>query len=126
MHSWGRCACPRTIDLCVQGKRHTVKSKLQNDLKPTVIANWKLWVPAQFINFSLVPPHLQVCQTSPRLACENHTECLICGSHVSAKHALHQANILSYLELSNVMKVTMHMYCVAIEVVRNRHTAQRK
>ena len=50
--------------LCAaQGKGHEVKSKLKNDLKPTVIANWKLWVPAQFINFRLVPPHLQVCST---------------------------------------------------------------
>ena len=88
------------MDLCVQGKRHTVKSKLQNDLKPTVIANWKLWVPAQFINFSLVPPHLQVRQTSLRPVCENHTEFLICDSHVSAKHALHQDNTLSYFESS--------------------------
>ena len=44
----------------LQGKSHQVRSKLRNDLKPTVIANWKLWVPAQFINFRLVPPHLQV------------------------------------------------------------------
>ena len=44
----------------LQGKSHEVKSKLRNDLKPTVIANWKLWVPAQFVNFRLVPPHLQV------------------------------------------------------------------
>ena len=44
----------------LQGKGHEVKSKLRNDLKPTVIANWKLWVPAQFINFRMVPPHLQV------------------------------------------------------------------
>lgn len=55
-----------------QGKGHEVKSKLRNDLKPTVIANWKLWVPAQFINFRLVPPHLQVtsktcCGNSPTL-----------------------------------------------------------
>lgn len=47
----------------LQGKGHEVKSKLRNDLKPTVIANWKLWVPAQFINFRMVPPHLQVCCT---------------------------------------------------------------
>ncbi|KAA6422462.1 MAG: Peroxisomal membrane MPV17 and related s (ISS) [Trebouxia sp. A1-2] len=46
--------------LTLEGKGHEVKSKLKNDLKPTVIANWKLWVPAQFINFRLVPPHLQV------------------------------------------------------------------
>lgn len=46
--------------LVLQGKGHEVKNKLRNDLKPTVIANWKLWVPAQFINFRMVPPHLQV------------------------------------------------------------------
>lgn len=46
--------------LTLEGKSHQVKSKLKNDLKPTVIANWKLWVPAQFVNFRLVPPHLQV------------------------------------------------------------------
>ena len=50
-----------TLLSVAQGKGHEVKSKLKNDLKPTVIANWKLWVPAQFINFRLVPPHLQVC-----------------------------------------------------------------
>ena len=26
----------------------------------TVVANWKLWVPAQLINFGLVPIHWQV------------------------------------------------------------------
>ena len=25
-----------------------------------VVANWKLWVPFQFINFRFVPPNLQV------------------------------------------------------------------
>lgn len=49
-----------TVTHTLQGKGHEVKSKLRNDLKPTVIANWKLWVPAQFVNFRLVPPHLQV------------------------------------------------------------------
>ena len=45
----------------IQGKSsQDVRNKLRNDLKPTVIANWKLWVPAQFINFRMVPPHLQV------------------------------------------------------------------
>ena len=51
----------------LQGKSHQVKSKLKNDLKPTVIANWKLWVPAQFVNFRLVPPHLQVCDVTVTL-----------------------------------------------------------
>jgi hypothetical protein len=30
------------------------------DWKPAVIANWKLWVPFQFINFLAVPQPLQV------------------------------------------------------------------
>jgi len=37
-----------------------IKQKLQNDLYPTVKYNFSVWVPAQFINFNLVPPHLQV------------------------------------------------------------------
>lgn len=27
---------------------------------PTVLANWKLWIPAQLVNFAVVPPHFQV------------------------------------------------------------------
>lgn len=30
------------------------------DLQPTIIANWKLWIPFQFCNFMFVPPALQV------------------------------------------------------------------
>lgn len=56
-----RCRCMQLHAMhTLQGKSHEVKNKLRNDLKPTVIANWKLWVPAQFINFRMVPPHLQV------------------------------------------------------------------
>ncbi len=33
------------------------------DWKPAVIANWKLWVPFQFINFLAVPQPLQVLYT---------------------------------------------------------------
>ena len=53
-----------------------MKSKLKNDLKPTVIANWKLWVPAQFINFRLVPPHLQACSALQQ--CVKHHKCHYC------------------------------------------------
>ena len=28
--------------------------------RETVVANWKCWVPAQAVNFGLVPPHYQV------------------------------------------------------------------
>ena len=37
-----------------------LEKQLRNDWAPSVVANWKLWVPAQMINFSLVPVHLQV------------------------------------------------------------------
>ena len=35
-------------------------AKLRQDLKPTLIANWKVWVPFQFINFRFVPQSMQV------------------------------------------------------------------
>jgi hypothetical protein len=44
----------------LEGNTHLIGHKLQHDLKPAVIANWKLWIPFQFLNFRLVPPHLQV------------------------------------------------------------------
>lgn len=37
-----------------------IKRKLKEDLYPTVKYNFSVWVPAQFINFNFVPPHLQV------------------------------------------------------------------
>jgi len=43
----------------VQGKAGEVQGKLRQDLKPTLIANWKVWVPFQFINFRFVPQSLQ-------------------------------------------------------------------
>lgn len=30
------------------------------DLLETVVANWKVWIPFQVVNFGFVPPHLQV------------------------------------------------------------------
>jgi hypothetical protein len=35
-------------------------SRVREGLKPTLLANWSLWVPANFLNFRLVPPALQV------------------------------------------------------------------
>lgn len=49
-----------TCLLTLEGKTSQIKPKLQHDLLPAVIANWKLWIPFQFINFRLVPPPLQV------------------------------------------------------------------
>ncbi len=45
----------------LEGKsRAELEAQLRKDWAPSVVANWKLWVPAQLINFSLVPVHLQV------------------------------------------------------------------
>jgi hypothetical protein len=37
-----------------------IQSQLKNDYKPTLLANWKLWVPATMINIGFVPPLLRV------------------------------------------------------------------
>jgi len=46
--------------LTLEGRPREIPSKLRNDLAETVQANWKLWIPFQFLNFRLVPPPLQV------------------------------------------------------------------
>ena len=33
---------------------------MKKDLVPTIISNWKLWIPFQLLNFRLVPQPLQV------------------------------------------------------------------
>ena len=33
---------------------------------PAIVANWKLWVPAQIVNFAIVPPHFQVSRERDR------------------------------------------------------------
>jgi hypothetical protein len=37
-----------------------VKRQLQADYKDTMLANWKLWVPATFVNIAFCPPQLRV------------------------------------------------------------------
>lgn len=39
---------------------HEIEMKLRTDLYGTVVYNATLWIPAQLINFSLVPAPLQV------------------------------------------------------------------
>ena len=43
-----------------EGNAHLVSAKLRQDWGNVVVANWKLWVPFQFLNFRFVPPQLQV------------------------------------------------------------------
>lgn len=52
----------------MQGQASDIPAKLRQDLKPTMIANWKVWVPFQFINFRFVPQSLQA-RPAPRAAC---------------------------------------------------------
>lgn len=45
----------------IEGKDATsIKQQLDNDYKDTIIANWKLWVPATIVNIAFVPPLLRV------------------------------------------------------------------
>jgi hypothetical protein len=44
----------------LQGAGNAVPAKLEADLFTMVKSNWALWVPFQFVNFSLVPVNLQV------------------------------------------------------------------
>lgn len=49
-----------SLALLLDGTPELIMKKLKSDLKPTIIANFSVWVPCQFINFKFVPPHLQV------------------------------------------------------------------
>mmetsp|Transcript_8102 Transcript_8102/g.15033 ORF Transcript_8102/g.15033 Transcript_8102/m.15033 type:complete len:244 (+) Transcript_8102:121-852(+) len=44
----------------LDGKPENVKPMLEAEWWPAMKANWKLWIPANFINFSFVQPRLQV------------------------------------------------------------------
>lgn len=46
--------------LTLEGKPQEIPAKLEQDLKPVVIMNWKIWIPAQLFNFAVVPPNLRV------------------------------------------------------------------
>jgi peroxisomal membrane protein 2 len=37
-----------------------VKNQLDRDYKETMVANWKLWVPATIVNIAFCPPMLRV------------------------------------------------------------------
>ena len=46
--------------MALDGQAASIVEKLKADWFEAVKGNWALWIPAQFINFRLVPPHLQV------------------------------------------------------------------
>ena len=45
----------------LEGKTtESIQSQLKNDYKETILANWKLWIPATVINIGFVPPLFRV------------------------------------------------------------------
>ena len=44
----------------IEGNASAVVPKLKQDWSSTVVTNWKIWVPFQFLNFRFVPVNLQV------------------------------------------------------------------
>ena len=44
----------------IEGNAAAVVPKLKQDWSSTVVTNWKIWVPFQFLNFRFVPVNLQV------------------------------------------------------------------
>ncbi|BFI25506.1 hypothetical protein MPTK2_1g21680 [Marchantia polymorpha subsp. ruderalis] len=46
--------------LTLENRQDQIQRKLEKDWWPTVVANWKVWIPFQIVNFSMVPPQLQV------------------------------------------------------------------
>ncbi|KAK4757354.1 hypothetical protein SAY87_018655 [Trapa incisa] len=44
----------------LEGKPSQVVPKLQQELFSTLVANWQLWIPFQFLNFRFVPQQFQV------------------------------------------------------------------
>jgi len=38
----------------------SIQKQLENDYQDTIVANWKLWVPATVVNIGFVPPILRV------------------------------------------------------------------
>lgn len=68
----------RRSTLFTQGHASDVPAKLRQDLKPTLVANWKVWVPFQFINFRFVPQSMQV-----RTLCRSpHHAWALLGTHM--------------------------------------------
>ncbi|MCO5580411.1 hypothetical protein L7F22_034277 [Adiantum nelumboides] len=46
--------------MTLEGHPHDIVPKLKQDWFTVVLANWKIWIPFQFLNFLFVPQQLQV------------------------------------------------------------------
>lgn len=58
-----------TLLFC-EGTAHPIATA-RSQWWPTVVANWQIWVPAQLINFGLVPLHFQVLFANGVAVCWN-------------------------------------------------------
>jgi hypothetical protein len=47
-------------NLLLEGKPEEFVDKVKQDLLSTVVTNYIVWIPAQFVNFRYIPPNLQV------------------------------------------------------------------
>jgi uncharacterized membrane protein (DUF485 family) len=53
-------SCILAGTLLFEGKTDQILNKLRQDLLPTLITNYLIWIPAQLINFSVVPEKFRV------------------------------------------------------------------
>lgn len=49
-----------SANLLLEGRPELIKEKIERDLWHTVFTNYAVWIPAQFVNFSVIRPTLQV------------------------------------------------------------------
>ncbi len=52
--------CFFSLALTLEGTPEAIPSKLQKDWFPTLLTNYVVWIPAQFINFKFNPPRFHV------------------------------------------------------------------
>ena len=82
----------------MQGRTQDISAKLKQDWKGAVIANWKLWIPFQFINFRFVPQQLQVSHSLP-------LRCLVFDPL-----GAHRVPVLLQVLMANIVAVAWNTY----------------
>jgi hypothetical protein len=97
----------------MEGKdRSDLERQLKKDWPTSVVANWKLWVPAQLINFSLVPVHLQVISMSVILNSTSHMHEIMSSSCTIRKPAICRTrNPICYLSAPQLVTASSVLAC---------------
>ena len=58
----------------LEGKNlSSIRKQLQGDYASTMVNNWKLWIPASFVNLAYVPLDLRVLFTSKPARCAHYS-----------------------------------------------------